>query len=65
MMRAVSKAATSTRPRFEYRQVGGVRLHCAVAGEPGAPLVILLHGFPEFWFAWRGYFEPLVRAAGE
>jgi pimeloyl-ACP methyl ester carboxylesterase len=25
-------------------------------------LVILLHGFPEFWFAWRHYFEPLVRA---
>jgi pimeloyl-ACP methyl ester carboxylesterase len=49
-------------PRFEYRAIGRLRLHCAVAGEQGRPLVILLHGFPEFWYAWRDYFEPLVRA---
>src|SRR3712207_9128714 len=29
----------------------GVRLHVAEAGE--GPLVLLLHGFPEFWWAWR------------
>jgi pimeloyl-ACP methyl ester carboxylesterase len=28
-----------------------------------APLVLLLHGFPEFWYAWRNQIEPL-RAAG-
>lgn len=37
---------------FEYAQVGGVRLHYAKAGE-GERLVILLHGFPEFWYSWR------------
>ena len=62
MMAAVSAKPSSFEPRFEYRQVGGVRLHCAMAGEANRPLVILLHGFPEFWFAWRDYFEPLVRA---
>jgi pimeloyl-ACP methyl ester carboxylesterase len=31
---------------------GGVRLHCAVAGEAGRPLMLFLHGFPEFWAAW-------------
>ena len=31
--------------------VGGVRLHVAEAGS--GPLVVLLHGFPEFWYAWR------------
>ena len=29
----------------------GARFHVAVAGE--GPLVLLLHGFPEFWWAWR------------
>ncbi|RPH58428.1 MAG: alpha/beta fold hydrolase, partial [Burkholderiales bacterium] len=31
----------------------GVRLHYASCGEPGAPLMVFLHGFPEFWYAWR------------
>jgi pimeloyl-ACP methyl ester carboxylesterase len=35
-----------------YAQVGGVRLHYAQRGS-GGKLVILLHGFPEFWYSWR------------
>ena len=31
----------------------GLRLHFASAGEPGRPLLLFLHGFPEFWFAWQ------------
>lgn len=31
----------------------GTRLHYASAGEPGKPLLLFLHGFPEFWYAWR------------
>src|SRR4051794_41846018 len=29
----------------------GVRLHAAETGE--GPLVLLLHGFPQFWWTWR------------
>jgi len=29
----------------------GIRLHVAERG--AGPLVVLLHGFPEFWYAWR------------
>ena len=29
----------------------GIRLHVAECGT--GPLVVLLHGFPEFWYAWR------------
>lgn len=31
----------------------GIRLHYASAGKRGGPLLIFLHGFPEFWFAWH------------
>ena len=39
--------------RHEQVDCGGVKLHCAVAGETGRPLMLFLHGFPEFWAAWR------------
>ncbi len=38
--------------KFNYAQIGGVKLHYATAGD-GEKLVILLHGFPEFWYSWR------------
>ena len=37
--------------REGYAEIGGVRLHYVEAGE--GPLVVLLHGFPEFWYGWR------------
>ncbi|HEU0079046.1 MAG TPA: alpha/beta hydrolase [Longimicrobiaceae bacterium] len=44
-----------------YADVGGVRLHYVEAGE--GPLVVLLHGFPEFWYGWRHQI-PALAAAG-
>jgi pimeloyl-ACP methyl ester carboxylesterase len=41
------------RIRHGYAQVGDVRLHYAESGEADRPLVVLLHGFPEFWYSWR------------
>jgi pimeloyl-ACP methyl ester carboxylesterase len=32
---------------------GGVRFHLAECGPSDGPLVLLLHGFPQFWWAWR------------
>ena len=37
---------------FGYADVGEVKLHYATAGN-GEKLVLLLHGFPEFWYSWR------------
>lgn len=37
-----------------------VRLHYVEAGE--GPLVVLLHGFPDFWYGWRHQIPALVRA---
>ena len=38
---------------WSHRDVraGGYRFHCAEMGS--GPLVVLLHGFPEFWWCWR------------
>ncbi|MGY1659747.1 alpha/beta fold hydrolase [Geodermatophilus sp. SYSU D00705] len=38
----------------------GVRLHVAEAGE--GPLVLLLHGFPQFWWTWRAQLSALAAA---
>lgn len=40
----------------------GVRLHVVEAGPPSGPPLILLHGFPEFWWAWRKQIGPLAAA---
>jgi pimeloyl-ACP methyl ester carboxylesterase len=41
--------------------VNGVSLHWAEEGE--GPLVVLLHGFPEFWYSWHHQL-PALAAAG-
>jgi pimeloyl-ACP methyl ester carboxylesterase len=46
--------------REGYAEVGEVRLHYVEAGE--GPLVVLLHGFPEFWYGWRRQIGPLAAA---
>ena len=32
------------------------------AGSEDGPVVVLLHGFPEFWYGWRKQIEPLATA---
>lgn len=43
-------------------EVNGITLHGIEAGPKDGPLVILLHGFPEFWWGWRYQIEPLAEA---
>jgi pimeloyl-ACP methyl ester carboxylesterase len=45
-----------------YRDINGLELHAVTAGDPDDPLVVLHHGFPEFWWGWADYIEPLVDA---
>lgn len=43
-------------------QVNGIRLLVTEAGPPDGPLVILLHGFPEFRWGWRKQIDALADA---
>lgn len=43
-----------------FAVVNGVRLHYVEAGE--GPLVVLLHGFPQYWYAWRRQLAALAGA---
>ena len=36
-----------------YAVSGDMRIHYAVTGPKDAPLVLFLHGFPDFWYSWR------------
>jgi pimeloyl-ACP methyl ester carboxylesterase len=37
--------------QHEYIVSNGIRLHYVTQGE--GPLMLMLHGFPEFWYSWR------------
>lgn len=40
----------------------GIRLHVVQAGPPDGPPVVLLHGFPEFWWTWHAQIAALAQA---
>ncbi|MDF1666418.1 MAG: alpha/beta hydrolase, partial [Planctomycetota bacterium] len=46
-----------------FADLEDVRLHYVEAGDPRGPLIILLHGFPEFWYSWRHQI-PVLSEAG-
>jgi len=40
-----------------YADSGGVKIHYATLGK--GPLVIMIHGFPDYWYTWRHQMETL------
>ncbi|CAN5456609.1 alpha/beta hydrolase [soil metagenome] len=46
-----------------FINTNGIRLHVVQSGPIDGPLVILLHGFPEFWYGWSKQI-PALTAAG-
>ena len=43
-------------------EIDGLRFHVETAGDPAAPLLLFLHGFPEYSGAWEEMFERLSDA---
>ncbi len=46
--------------QFERFELGPVELNVAMAGDRTRPLVLCLHGFPEYWASWREVMAQLV-----
>ncbi len=45
-----------------YVKTNGITLHVMEDGPQDGPPVILLHGFPEFWYGWRKQIGVLASA---
>jgi epoxide hydrolase 4 len=54
------ETATLKDVREGFAEVNSIRLHYVEAGS--GPLVLLLHGFPEFWYSWRFQIPSLAQA---
>lgn len=50
-----------------YIQAAGAQFHAAHTGEhhDDRPLVVFVHGFPQYWWAWRNQIEPVAKAGYE
>ena len=44
-----------------YADSGGVKIHFAALGPKDAPLVVMIHGFPDFWYSWRDQMAALSK----
>jgi len=48
--------------QHQHLKTNGITLHAVEAGPENGTLVILLHGFPEFWYSWRYQIDALAQA---
>lgn len=59
-LRYFGRLAFVIQPAFHRIATNGINLRAATAGE--GPLVVLVHGFPESWAAWRHQIGPIAAA---
>jgi pimeloyl-ACP methyl ester carboxylesterase len=48
--------------RHDHVNAGGLRMHVALAGPEDAPPVVLVHGWPQNWWAWREVIPDLAES---
>ncbi len=58
---AVADSDLDKRVEHGYADSGGVKIHYASLGPKSgnAPLIVMIHGFPDFWYSWRDQMEAL------
>ena len=55
---AVTVRASDAKVTHHYADNDGVKIHYATAGDSG-PLVVMIHGFPDFWYSWNEQIKAL------
>src|SRR3989304_466227 len=61
LTRAANAADADLYDRVEHGYAlseGGAKIHYATLGQ--GPLVVMIHGFPDFWYSWRDQMEGLA-----
>ena len=51
----------SSRMTEGHADSAGVRIHDATLGNPEDPPVLMIHGFPDYWYSWRALMADLAR----
>jgi pimeloyl-ACP methyl ester carboxylesterase len=44
-----------------YVDSGGVKIHFVSLGRKTDPLLVMIHGFPDFWYSWRAQMPAIAR----
>jgi len=52
-------ADLESRVQHAYADSNGVKIHYAVLGS--GPLIVMIHGFPDYWYTWRNQMEDLSK----
>jgi pimeloyl-ACP methyl ester carboxylesterase len=54
--------ASAKLPAFQdhYATNAGVKIHYVTAGDANKPLVVMIHGFPDYWYTWRNLMAELA-----
>lgn len=60
VLRVMSQPPTLPGVRHVDVDAGGLRIHVALAGADDAPPLLLLHGWPQSWWSWRGLIPQLA-----
>jgi pimeloyl-ACP methyl ester carboxylesterase len=60
---ATAPRASSLLPGAEegYVDSGGVKIHYVSLGREDDPLIVMIHGFPDFWYSWRAQMPELAK----
>ena len=61
LLSSIASAESDLEKRVEngYADSGGVKIHYVSLGK--GPLVVMIHGFPDFWYTWRDQMEALSK----
>ena len=61
-MNVIKVAGIHSHLESRVLDINGIGLHVVLAGPANGKPLIFLHGFPEFWFAWRRQIDHFVSA---